>query len=67
MIKKGLSKALLLLAISMVYITFSCNNTKITDDAPIIGKADLKLESDLLTPEVLWSFGRLNDVQVAPD
>jgi len=67
MIKKGLSKALLILAISMVYITFSCNNTKITDDAPIIGKADLKLESDLLTPEVLWSFGRLNDVQVSPD
>jgi len=67
MIKKSFSKTLLILAISMVYITFSCNNTAITDEAPIIGKADLKLESDLLTPEVLWSFGRLNDVQVSPD
>jgi len=67
MIKRNLSKVLLLLAISMVYITFSCNNTSKTEEAPIIGKADLKLESDILTPEVLWSFGRLNDVQVSPD
>jgi len=67
MIKKSLSKVLLLLAISMVCITFSCNNTSKTEEAPIIGKADLKLKSDILTPEVLWSFGRLNDVQVSPD
>jgi len=67
MIKRNLSKVLLLLAISMVYITFSCNNTSKTEEAPIIGKADLKLKSDILTPEVLWSFGRLNDVQVSPD
>ena len=44
----------------------SCVNTNV-EEAPIIGKANLKLESDLLTPEVLWSFGRLGDVQVSPD
>lgn len=33
----------------------------------IIGKKSLKLTSDKMTPEVLWSFGRLNDVQVSPD
>ena len=45
----------------------SCDNTMVKEETPIIGKADLKLESDLMTPEVLWSFGRLGDVQVSPD
>ncbi len=26
-----------------------------------------KLDSDIMTPEVLWSFGRLGDVSVSPD
>lgn len=60
-------KALLFLAFGFALITVSCNNTEITDEAPIIGKSDIKLESDLMTPEVLWSFGRLGDVQVSPD
>jgi len=33
----------------------------------IIGKKNLHLTSDKMTPEVLWSFGRLGDVQVSPD
>lgn len=37
------------------------------DAAPYIGKKDLKLESDVMTPEVLWSMGRLSDVSVSPD
>jgi len=45
----------------------SCSTTEMKEEAPIIGKADLKLESDIMTPEVLWSFGRLGDVQVSPD
>jgi len=36
-------------------------------EAKIIGKPELKLASDVMTPEVLWSFGRLDDVQVSPD
>jgi dipeptidyl aminopeptidase/acylaminoacyl peptidase len=36
-------------------------------DAPLIGKHQLTLSSDIMTPEVLWSFGRLGDVQVSPD
>ncbi len=36
-------------------------------DAPLIKKNDLKLTSNIMTPEVLWSFGRLSDVQVSPD
>ncbi|MFA8432962.1 MAG: prolyl oligopeptidase family serine peptidase [Marinifilaceae bacterium] len=33
----------------------------------LIGKKSLQLKSDRMTPEVLWSFGRLGDVQVSPD
>lgn len=37
------------------------------DEAPLITKNSLTLSSDIMTPEVLWSFGRLGDVQVSPD
>ncbi len=33
----------------------------------IIGKNELKLNSKIMTPEVLWAFGRLGDVQLSPD
>ncbi|OYT17245.1 MAG: peptidase S9 [Bacteroidetes bacterium 4572_77] len=33
----------------------------------LIGKHQIQLESDIMTPEILWSFGRLGDVQVSPD
>ena len=70
----NLKKGLLLFAVGICFTTLnSCTDTVVKKDAtvkenaPIIGKADLKLESDLMTPEVLWSFGRLGDVQVSPD
>ena len=63
-----LRNLLLLLAIGVFFIGMSsCNHAVVKEDVPIIGKADLKLESDSMTPEVLWPFGRLNDVQVSPD
>ncbi|MFH0758593.1 MAG: alpha/beta fold hydrolase [Bacteroidota bacterium] len=34
---------------------------------PLIFKNTPELSSDIMTPEVLWSFGRLGDVQVSPD
>lgn len=36
-------------------------------DEPIIGKASVKVENGIMTPEVLYSFGRVSDVQVPPD
>jgi dipeptidyl aminopeptidase/acylaminoacyl peptidase len=36
-------------------------------DAPIIEKKEMKLTSDLMTPEVLWSFGRLSEPVLSPD
>jgi len=32
-----------------------------------IGKHKEKISSPIMTPEVLWQFGRLSDVQVSPD
>ncbi|MDF1575588.1 MAG: S9 family peptidase [Bacteroidales bacterium] len=36
-------------------------------ESPLITKNQLSLSSDIMSPEVLWSFGRLSDVQVSPD
>ncbi|MEZ5071081.1 MAG: S9 family peptidase [Bacteroidales bacterium] len=37
------------------------------ENSDLIGKNELSLTSDVMTPEVLWAFGRLGDVQVSPD
>lgn len=38
-----------------------------TEEPPLIEKKDLQLTSDIMTPEVLWSFGRVSDIRVSPD
>jgi dipeptidyl aminopeptidase/acylaminoacyl peptidase len=47
----------------------SCQEMKETksDDEKIIGKPELQLKNDLQSPEVLWAYGRLSDIQVSPD
>lgn len=69
-------KKIFLLIPAIAFLLLSCNqNTKIQDknssqektDENLIEKPQLKLTSDIMTPEVLWSFGRLSDVQVSPD
>ena len=67
-------KKLLLLSFATIAL-FSCQqNAKIGDTAKegsskkdLIEKKDIKLDSDVMTAEVLWSFGRLGDVQLSPD
>ncbi len=42
--------------------------TKTTEEQPaIIEKPNLKLESDILTAEVLWSMGRIGEYALSPD
>jgi len=65
--------------VSIIFIAFfwSCNTTTDKNDntqsdnklvnEKIIEKPDLKLSSDIMTPEVLWSFGRIGEVTVSPD
>jgi dipeptidyl aminopeptidase/acylaminoacyl peptidase len=34
---------------------------------PIIGKPSIQVQSDLMTPEVLWAFGRISGNEVSPN
>ena len=38
-----------------------------TEQTPLIEKPALDLKSDLMTPEVLWGFGRVSEPEVSPD
>lgn len=52
----------------LIVLAVSCQtNLQKETDTPLISKNQLELSSDIMTPEVLWSFGRLGDVQVSPD
>ncbi|MGN0070015.1 MAG: alpha/beta fold hydrolase [Prevotella sp.] len=44
-------------------LTF-CSNMEAQN---IIGKSDLKLKSDLMTPEALWAMGRIASASASPD
>jgi len=59
-------KKLVILSVFSILL-FSCQSPlENSDDAALIIKNQLELSSDIMTPEVLWSFGRLGDVQVSP-
>lgn len=49
----------------------SCNSVdkkaETEKEAPIIGKVAIKAENGIMTPEILYSFGRVSDIQVSPD
>jgi dipeptidyl aminopeptidase/acylaminoacyl peptidase len=47
---------------------YSCKpKEKAAGEAPLIEKQTPDLKSDLMTPEVLWSFGRLSEPELSPD
>jgi len=52
-------------------LIFSCKNSgqkeSTAADSEIIGKKTLKLTSNIMTPEVLWAFGRISGVELSPD
>ncbi len=61
----------LLLALSLVWLLASCNNEKATKSGPASdfpGKlTEQEIAGGRLTPEILWKFGRIGDIQVSPD
>jgi dipeptidyl aminopeptidase/acylaminoacyl peptidase len=66
-------KKIALFAFSATFILSSCTKIQNIDpknppqtDEPI-EKPNLKLQSDIMTPEVLWSFGRLSEAEISPD
>lgn len=58
-----MKKVLFLIAIIALFS--SCLNTEVKDQ--VIGPQDLTLESDVMTPEVMWAFGRVSEIQISPD
>ena len=58
--KNYLCSAFILLAM------VSCDSKK-EAVKPSYKTPDMKLASDVMTPEVLWSFGRIGGVSVSPD
>ncbi len=45
----------------------SCSESGDKNQAPIIGKKQMKIENRRLTPEALWAMGRIGAVSVSPD
>ncbi len=68
---KLFKKSYLIIILGGILLTACCENT--TSDKEndvqeaVIGKPEIKLENDILTPELLWAFGRISDVQVSQD
>ena len=59
-------KSVYLLAVGA--LLFSCSNPKTTKEMEKNYNPEVqKLTSDLMTPEVLWSFGRIGEPAVSPD
>lgn len=60
-------KSIMAIALGATLLACNSSDKKADEDAPIIGKATVKVENGIMTPEVLYSFGRVSDVQVSPD
>lgn len=59
-----MKKTVLAIGIMIALFTSSCN---MKDKRNVIGKQTPEIENGLMTPEILWAFGRIGDVQVSPD
>src|ERR1035438_3230488 len=57
----------LVLAMAGIHACSPNEKKEAKSEAPLIGKKELKLKSDLMTPEVLWSFGRVSEPVISPD
>lgn len=61
----------LIMAIALSAGMLACGSgqdkAKETNNAPLIGKSEIKIADGIMTPEALYSFGRVSDVQVSPD
>ena len=58
-----------LTVIAMIASAIACVscNSKNDDPKEYIGRQEVVLQNDLMTPEALWAMGRIGGVQVSPD
>jgi len=59
-----MNRLLILVIMSATILATSCNSK---ETSTLIGKHQPAIENGLLTPEVLWSFGRIGGLDVSPD
>ena len=55
------------LIFSLLIMTLYSSPTHAKDEGKLIEKPVVKVENGLMTPEVLWAFGRVGDVTVSTD
>ena len=60
-------KNLFVFFLSITLFSACMKNEKPEPEKTIIAKSTSRLSSNLMTPEVLWSFGRVAGAQVSPD
>jgi dipeptidyl aminopeptidase/acylaminoacyl peptidase len=53
--------------VALTFLLQACNMETKKEQEKIIGKPDVELKGDRLTPELLWSFGRVGEVVLSPD
>ncbi len=60
-------KKISLFFIAAILIISACEQNQKETKTMVIGNPELNLENDLMTPEALWSFGRVSGQEVSPD
>lgn len=58
-----MNKAIMLATV----LAIGCSSIDAQEATDFIGKSDIKLTSDLMTPEALWAMGRIGRHQASPD
>lgn len=48
-------------------LSICCSSVNAQENASFIGKSNITLQSDLMTPEALWVMGRIGTAQASPD
>lgn len=48
-------------------LSICCSSVNAQENASFIGKSNITLQSDLITPEALWAMGRIGTAQASPD
>lgn len=62
--KNSMKRILLISAVLILFVKISLAQEKFPSIIPF---GEKKLTSDIMTPEVLWSFGRITEMSVSPD
>lgn len=60
-------KFIMAIAVGATMIACSPKDKAADEDVSVIGKSQVKVQDGIMTPEVLYSFGRVSDIQISPD